>query len=164
MCVPQCLDPSVDFQKRRKRWDMNSFGCLRNTFYRGMYLELLNSLFLVLLFKGCLSSFSALRSTQIADLVPDASVQHSESLFQSQRLNRRWGSTKGDIKETQDMASSISRQKDHSSSAAGKVLEQPGTRVCVEADLGWGHRALGVEKGLWNKMLWQSSRDASSQR
>ena len=71
-------------------------------------------------------------------LVPAASVRRSESLVQSQRLNRGWGSMTGDIKETWDLASSTSSQKDHSSWAAGKALKQRhnalGSQRRTEAD------------------------------
>lgn len=44
------------------------------------------------------------------------------------------------------------------------TVKQPGTRVCVEADLGRGHGAVGAEKGLGKRKFWQSSWDISSSR
>lgn len=100
-----------------------------------------------------------------------SSIWCSRSLARSQRLSRGWGRKRGDTRDTQDLASSTSSQKDRSSWAAGKALRQgqgalgrqtgteadgrePGTRVCVGSDPGsaevwvWRYRARGIEKGL----------------
>jgi len=127
---------------------MNIFGCPRNPSYRRMYPELPNSNLFCFLKDALLPSLPSdlLRWT----FSYNCFYPRCESLVQSQRLTREGGSTRGDIQDTQDLASSTSSQEGGGNWAAGKPPEQrydalgsqrrPAAwdKALCGADLGWG--------------------------